>query len=26
VDERGSLVEGMVPADEDGLAWLVHRL
>jgi transposase len=26
VDERGALAEGMVPADEDGLAWLVHRL
>jgi transposase len=26
VDERGLLAEGMVPADEDGLAWLVHRL
>lgn len=26
VDERGELVEGMVPADEDGLARLVHTL
>jgi hypothetical protein len=26
VDDRGVLAEGMVPADEDGLAWLVHRL
>jgi hypothetical protein len=26
VDERGVLVEGMVPADEDGLAWLMQRL
>ncbi|MBV9536714.1 MAG: IS110 family transposase [Solirubrobacterales bacterium] len=26
VDERGEVAEGMVPADEDGLAWLVHRL
>ncbi len=26
VDERGELTEGMVPADEDGLAWLVSRL
>jgi Transposase len=26
VDERGELAEGMVPADEDGLAWSVHRL
>ena len=24
VDERGELVEGMIPADEDGLARLVH--
>jgi len=26
VDERGELVEGMIPADEDGLARLVHTL
>ena len=26
VDERGELVEGTVPADEDGLARLVHKL
>ena len=26
VDERGELVEGMIPADEDGLARPVHRL
>jgi hypothetical protein len=26
VDERGELAEGTVPADEDGMAWLVHRL
>jgi hypothetical protein len=26
VDERGELVEGMVSADEDGLARLVHTL
>ena len=26
VDERGEFAEGVVPADEDGLAWLVHRL
>jgi hypothetical protein len=26
VDERGELVEGMIPADVDGLASLVHRL
>jgi transposase len=26
VDERGELVEGVIPADEDGLARLVHRL
>ena len=26
VDERGELLEGTVPADEDGLASLVHRL
>ena len=26
VDERGELVEGMIPADVDGLASLVQRL
>jgi hypothetical protein len=26
VDEPGELAEGTVPADEDGLAWWVHRL
>ena len=26
MDERGELVEGSVPADEDGLARLVHTL